>query len=66
MPIQTESYSIHVKSKMSDVEKKARVDSGKSSISCYEEDMDMSPEESGDCFWNFCFLNVDPKFSVRT
>ena len=52
MPVQTESYSIHVKSKMSDVERKARIDSGKSSISCHEEDMDAFPEESGNSFWN--------------
>lgn len=66
MPIQTESYSIHVKSKMSDVEKKARIDSGQSSISCHGEDMDAPPEESGNSFWNFCFLNVDLQFFVRS
>ncbi|XP_059591268.1 uncharacterized protein LOC100246156 isoform X3 [Vitis vinifera] len=67
MPIQTESYSIHVKSKMSDVEKKARVDSGKSSISCYEEDMDTSPEESAegaDIYLNDADMHLDEWESI--
>ena len=49
MPNQAESYSKHVKSKLSDVEKKAREDSGFSN-SHHNKDIDMAPVESGEYF----------------
>ncbi|KAK9274612.1 hypothetical protein L1049_021862 [Liquidambar formosana] len=47
MHTKAESYLTDVKSKMSDVENKARMDSGRCSSSHYDDDIDMFPIESG-------------------